>query len=221
MNRVANSNNQRSRLAGYALAAAMVLVLVVAWWLGLGCSEDAGETTSTQTTVAGATEASTTTSTSVTTTTTIYAHPIPKPVRIVIPAIEVDAEIIKVGLDADGNMEVPPFGLAAWYNLGPAPGAHGPSVITAHVDSVEGPDVFFRLKELESGDEILVYGEDGDFATFAVDSQEEVPKEELPVDRIWNDTFEPLIRLITCGGEFDASTRHYVSNVIVYGHLTE
>jgi len=162
---------------------------------------------------------SVTTTASSTTTTTIYTREIPAPVRIVIPAIEVDAEVISVGLLENGDLDVPPFGLAGWYNLGPAPGAQGPAVIVAHVDTKKGPDVFYHLRELEPDDEILVYGEDGDVATFVVDSKEQQLKSELPTDRIWNDTWEPVIRLITCGGEFDRDWGHYLSNVIVYGHL--
>jgi len=153
------------------------------------------------------------------TTTTIYVHPIPQPVRIVIPAIRVDAKVIPVGLLENGDMEVPPFGLAGWYKLGPAPGASGPAVIVAHVDSKKGPDVFYNLKELKPGDEIMVYGEDGDLAVFAMDSKEQELKTDLPVDRIWNNTKEPVIRLITCAGEFNRKTGHYLSNLIVYGHL--
>ena len=57
--------------------------------------------------------------------------------------------------------------------------------------------------------------------TFVVDFKEQQLKKELPVDRIWNNTSEPLIRLITCGGDFDRSSGHYLSNVIVYGHLVK
>jgi sortase (surface protein transpeptidase) len=143
------------------------------------------------------------------------------PVRIVIPAIEVDAKIIPVGLLENGDMQVPSFGLAGWYELGPAPGAGGPAVIVAHVDSKKGPDVFYRLRQLEPGDEFVVYGSEGDSASFVVDSREQPLKNELPTDRIWNDTWEPVIRLITCGGDFDRDWGHYLSNVIVYGHLVK
>ena len=156
-----------------------------------------------------------------TTTTTIYTHVIPRPTRIVIPAIEVDVAVTAVGLLENGNMEVPPFGVAAWYRLGPAPGASGPAVIVGHVDSKTGPDVFYRLSSLEPGDLILVHGDDDDVATFAVEWQEQTLKTELPTERIWNDTQEPVIRLVTCGGDFDRSSGHYLSNVIVYGHLVK
>lgn len=149
-----------------------------------------------------------------TTSTTIAAS---TPTRIVIPAIDVNAKVVSVGLLSSGAMQVPDFGLAGWYEPGPMPGEPGPAVVAAHVDSRSGPDVFYRLRDLQKGDEIRLVGENGVVVVFAVESQEQAPKSELPVDRIWNQTDEPVIRLITCGGEFDYSTRHYRDNIIVYG----
>jgi hypothetical protein len=147
------------------------------------------------------------------------AHPIPDPVRVVIPAIDVDALLVEVGVAKDGSMELPPFGLAAWFRVGPAPGAPGPAVIVGHVDSPKRPDIFYHLRKLRAGDEILVYGESGDVAMFVVDSQETVLKTQLPTERIWVRTSQAVIRLITCGGKWDKRTGHYLSNTIVYGHL--
>ncbi len=142
--------------------------------------------------------------------------PVAQPVGIDIPAIDVSADMIEVGLDPSGAMAVPDFGLAGWYGPGPRPGAPGPAVVVAHVDSQAGPDVFFRLRELAAGAEIVVRGEDGTARRFAVTHQEQVPKDQLPTERIWNETDVPVLRLVTCGGSFDASTGHYRDNVIVY-----
>ena len=139
-----------------------------------------------------------------------------RPVRVRIPAIGVDARLRPIGLHDDGSMEVPDFGMAGWYRLGPRPGEPGPAVVVAHVDSYEGPDVFFRLRELSPGDEIEVRHKDGTWSRFVVQSTEQQLKEKLPVDRIWNRTRDPVLRLVTCGGEFDEVERHYRSNVIVY-----
>jgi sortase (surface protein transpeptidase) len=139
-----------------------------------------------------------------------------EPVRVMIPAIDVDSELVPLGLNDDKSMEVPNFGLAGWYEPGPRPGAQGPAVIAAHVDSVNGPDVFFRLKELTAGDEITIKHADGTDTTFVVRRSEQQLKEDLPVDRIWSDTDEVALRLITCGGNFDPEARSYKSNVIVY-----
>ena len=60
-------------------------------------------------------------------------------------------------------------------------------------------------------------GQNGVTVVYAVQEREQLPKSELPADKIWNDTTERVVRLITCGGEFDYSTRHYRDNIIVYG----
>lgn len=135
---------------------------------------------------------------------------------ISIPAIGVESRIVAVGLRSDGEMETPDFGLAAWYTEGPRPGEAGPAVVIAHVDSRAGPDVFFRLRELTAGDTISIARADGSTGRWRVRSSEHTPKDELPTQRIWNNTKEPVLRLITCGGAFDREKRSYVENVVVY-----
>lgn len=138
------------------------------------------------------------------------------PVRVTVPVIGVDAAIVAVGLKPDGAMQTPEFGLAGWYSPGPRPGEPGPAVVVAHVDSkANGPDVFYRLRELAPGDEITVHYR-GMSKTFVVTGKEQTPKTALPTDRIWNGATTPALRLITCGGAFDRSARSYLDNVIVY-----
>jgi sortase (surface protein transpeptidase) len=148
-------------------------------------------------------------------------HAIKNPVRIVIPAIGVDAQMVHVGTRSNGAMDLPPSGLAAWYKLGVAPGAVGAAVIIGHVDSRKKADVFHKLKDLKPGDLIIVFDKSGDYAEFAADNSELVLKKNLPTDRIWNHPAEPVLRLITCGGKWDASIGHYLSNLIVYCHLVK
>jgi sortase (surface protein transpeptidase) len=146
----------------------------------------------------------------------LRADPRGEPARVVIPAIDVDADLVEVGLETDGSMQVPDFGLAGWYTEGPRPGHAGPAVIAAHVDSRAGPDVFYRLGDLDPGDEVHVVYDSGDTVTFLVASSEQTPKDELPVEAIWPTTSERLLALITCGGQFDRDVRHYRDNLIVY-----
>jgi sortase (surface protein transpeptidase) len=147
------------------------------------------------------------------------AVPAGEPVRVVIPAIGVDANLVPVGLAADGSMQVPDFGMAAWYTEGPRPGHPGPSVVVAHVDSWAGPDVFHRLGELTLGDEIHVVYDSGDRVTFLAASSTQTPKDALPIDDIWPLTRQRMLTLVTCGGIFDRSSGHYRDNIIVYTTL--
>lgn len=141
-----------------------------------------------------------------------------RPTELVIPAIDVRERLHPVGLKPDGAMQTPDSGDAGWYRLGPRPGAPGPAVVLAHVHGRYGDDVFTRLHQLEPGDRVTVRRTDG-VSTFVVESQELVAKEQLPYDRIWNDSTRPLLRLITCGGKPDPVTGRYPANTIVYARL--
>jgi Sortase domain len=142
------------------------------------------------------------------------------PVSIAIPAVGVDARVVPVGLRADRAMEVPAVDLVGWYELGPRPGEAGPAVVVGHVDSRSGPAVFSRLGELRRGDRIVVGQQGGAARSFRVERIERHPKTALPVQRIWDHTRQPVLRLITCGGSFDRSTGHYRDNIVVYARAT-
>jgi hypothetical protein len=144
--------------------------------------------------------------------------PLPRgePANVVIPAIGVDASLVRLGLRRDRAMEVPAFGLAGWYAEGPMPGHPGPSVVAAHVDSRSGPDVFADLGRLAAGDHVHVDYDSGDRVTFVVTRSERTAKTALPTASIWPLTNARLLTLITCGGAFDRSTGHYLDNLIVF-----
>jgi LPXTG-site transpeptidase (sortase) family protein len=153
----------------------------------------------------------------------VAASPAPAgmhPERLRIPAIDVDATVIDLGLNDDGTLEVPSdFDETGWWSGGPMPGAIGPAVIAGHVDSRSGPAVFFHLDELSPGDEIIIDGAGGS-VTFTVERLEQHPKDDFPTDLVYHgDEDRPALRLITCGGTFDRSTGHYRDNVIVFAGL--
>jgi Sortase domain len=142
------------------------------------------------------------------------------PTTITIPAIGLKATIVEVGLRADGALQVPPPDQVGWYRLGPRPGAPGAAVLVGHVDSRSGPAVFYRLRQLRPGDEILIGRRGRATRRFLVGRLERHPKTALPTTRIWSSTTRPLLRLITCGGSFDHTTGHYRDNLIVYASPT-
>lgn len=141
--------------------------------------------------------------------------PVGDPTGISVPAIGVDEALASVGLDAEGAMEMPAFGEAAWYDPGPRPGDPGAAVVVAHVHGPDGPDLFWDLATLEPGDEVTVEHTAGT-ASWVVVEVEDVPKEQLPYERIWPDTAEPLLRLVTCGGALASDGSGYPDNTIVY-----
>ena len=144
------------------------------------------------------------------------------PVALQIPSIGVRSpELVRLGKQTDGTLEVPEdYGQPGWYQDGPAPGQFGPAVIAGHVDSKDGPGIFFRLGELKAGAKVIVTRADGTTATFVVDAVERYRKAAFPTVAVYGDTtHRSELRLITCGGEFDPRTGHYVDNVVAYAHL--
>ena len=143
----------------------------------------------------------------------------PRSLRI--SSIGVDSPVIDLGLNPDRTLEVPEeYSETGWWSEGAAPGERGPAVIVGHVDSQDGPAVFYELGELEPGDEIEVADEHGDSVRFAVDRLEQHPKDDFPTDAVYGHTREPELRLITCSGDFDESSGHYVDNTIVFASLS-
>jgi sortase (surface protein transpeptidase) len=141
------------------------------------------------------------------------------PTELEIPAIDVRTPLTDLGLHDDRTVEVPDDAhVAGWYTGGPRPGEIGPAAVIGHVDSRDGPGVFYRLAELEPGDTVRVGQSDGAEATFVVRAVEQYPKaaEEFPTERVYGDTEGPELRLITCGGVFDESERSYRDNIVVF-----
>lgn len=142
--------------------------------------------------------------------------PASPPVRVRVPSIGVDSTLLELGLDGAGAL-VPPaeFDRAGWYTGSAAPGTIGPSVIAGHVDSYNGPAVFFRLGDLAPGDDVLVDRADGTTVGFTVTDTQRHPKDDFPTEEVYGPTAQPVLRLITCGGEFDRDRRSYRDNVVV------
>ncbi|NBE94608.1 class F sortase [Nonomuraea sp. KC401] len=147
-----------------------------------------------------------------------------RPTRIKIPKIKVNASIRSVTLDKQGKLGTPPLrkaGLTGWYRHSPLPGELGPSIINGHVSTRRGPAVFDRLRELAKGDQIYVYRSDGKVTRFTVSGIEQASKNTFPTKRVYGNTTNSQIRLITCGGVYNKTTHHYTDNIIVYATLSK
>ncbi len=141
------------------------------------------------------------------------------PTRVDIAAIGVHARIVAAGVDRDGAVAVPPLSQpyqTNWYKDGPSPGQAGNAVILGHVDSKKvGAAVFYHLGQLTNGDRIDITRADGTVAVFQVTGVALYPKTKFPTNLVYGPTTTPGLRLITCGGSFDASAHTYRGNIIV------
>ena len=153
-------------------------------------------------------------------------RPTPLPVRLEIARIGVDTALQRLGQDRGGAVEVPTgprrWEDAGWYagEGGTRPGDPGSAVILGHVDSKRGPAVFYRLRELRTGDPVVVVRADGSRVRFVVEGVEQYPKRRFPTEDVYYPTLSPKLRLVTCGGTFDPAAGHYRDNVIVFASLS-
>jgi len=147
------------------------------------------------------------------------------PTTIDIPAIDVHSSVVALGRNADGSLAVPQPGpdldKVAWYNGSVTPGETGPSVLEGHVDSVQGPSIFYRLGAMRPGNNIHVTRADGSTAIFTVNAVRSYATHgDFPAQQVFGaDLAYPTLRLITCSN-FNSSSGHYEGNTVVYAHLT-
>ncbi|MFJ1812735.1 MULTISPECIES: class F sortase [unclassified Streptomyces] len=145
-----------------------------------------------------------------------------RPVRLIIPKISVDAPFTDLAIGPDGRLEPPPandVNLVGWHAKGASPGETGTSIIAGHVDTKTSPAVFAGLSELAKGDGFQVLRADGRRASFRVDSVETFDKADFPSERVYSDTREAQVRLITCAGNYDRRVKDYTDNLVVFAHL--
>lgn len=150
------------------------------------------------------------------------AHIAVTPIQLRIPSINVDAPIEPQGLTENGEMEVPDDGeTIGWYEPGTKPGGMGNAVLVGHVDDYTGPAIFFNLKKLEVGDEILVDGENGETLTFVVKDKQAYPYDQAPIREIFGPSNNNRLNLITCTGLYNRSTQNHEERLVVYTELKE
>lgn len=143
------------------------------------------------------------------------------PSKIVIPSLDVSAGMQDLAIGAAGELDPPTNATdAGWYAKGVVPGAVGPAIIAGHIDSTTGPGVFLHLARLKEGDTVEVVLSNGDVQTWTVTGSRAALKTEFPTSDVYGTSPTPQLRLITCGGTFDASIGHYDENTIVFADLT-
>lgn len=147
----------------------------------------------------------------------------PAPIRVEIPRLGVDADIVPTGVAADGQAEVPEDVMTVgWYRFGQRPGDQaGATVLIAHRDGrTEGRGVFFGLEVLQVGDPITVRDAQGVVHDYRVTSREAIEKEILPTEELFTKAGDPMLVLISCGGMFRASDGGYQDNIVITAQPT-
>jgi hypothetical protein len=138
----------------------------------------------------------------------------PRSIRIA--DLSLDNHVRSVGIDDDGELEVPDETEVGWYEYGSAPGLPGSTVLAAHVSWNGAIGPFHDLGTLEPGARVEVEAGDGSTRTYAVVERAIYDKDELPRDRIWRTTGDEMLVMITCGGDYNPDIRRYRQNIVIY-----
>jgi hypothetical protein len=139
------------------------------------------------------------------------------PVSLSVDGVAIDsAPVIGVGVESNGEMEIPGAREVGWYRFGPTPRDEGSTVLAAHIAWNGRNGVFRRLASVEIGAIVTVDYEDGSSSRHVVTEIAQYPKDELPLERIFAKTGPPELTLITCGGSFNRALHAYDDNIVVY-----
>lgn len=144
------------------------------------------------------------------------------PIKIIIPKINLDSDIEPEGLGTDGLMVIPTEGKSvSWFKLGTKPGDIGNAVIAGHYETIQGPAVFYNLKNLNIGDEINVLDSAGNKLIFKINNIEIVDVGAFDVQKVYGTGNNKSLNLITCNGNYNPNIKSYDKRLIVYSNLSE
>ena len=146
------------------------------------------------------------------------AEAVTRPLRVTMRSTGITAPVRVVGVARDGQMQLPPNPrVLGWYRFGAAPGsdAGGSVVLAGHLDSKRfGLGPLARLRLMQPGDPVEVTLSDGGKRTYRVTTLERFDRQALP-DALFARGGPERLRVITCGGAFDAEAGGYEQNLVV------
>lgn len=145
----------------------------------------------------------------VTPTPSLISMPLPTPELLRVPVsvkldpLDIEIEIVALGLDEEGRMDVPESAeLASWYMEGPWPGQEGNALLAGHVAWKKQRGKFAYIKQLNIGDMVTITFEDGGTDVFEVASKESYLIADVP-ESVMDLSGESRVTMITCDGAFD------------------
>jgi LPXTG-site transpeptidase (sortase) family protein len=137
--------------------------------------------------------------------------------RLIISTAKIDAPFQVKGRTPRGDMENPDGkDNVAWYDFTGRPGFGSNAVLSGHVDWYTGEKgVFWHLRDLKEGDEVVVKLSDGMELKYKVVHNDVYKTEQAPVEEILGPTAKDSITMITCDGTFDRRSQDYSNRRVV------
>jgi sortase (surface protein transpeptidase) len=143
------------------------------------------------------------------------------PVVLTIPSLGVSAKVEYVGVDKDGNMDVPkdPYNVA-WFKPGTVPGNVGNAVMDGHLDWYGVKEaVFYHLDKMKAGDRVYVRDDKGRDRAFVVTKLQVCQYQNCPLQEIFGPTTATRLNLITCAGNFNRAQQNYDKRTVIYSEM--
>lgn len=141
------------------------------------------------------------------------------PVRLVIPVINISANIQSLGINSKGEMEVPSnitdVGL---FKFGVIPGQTGSAVIAGHYNGENNQEgVFANLDKLKAGDKVSIEDKIGKSITFIVQKKELY--DSGYADNVFNQSDSAHLNLVTCDGLWDEAKKSYTKRLVIFSDI--
>ena len=139
------------------------------------------------------------------------------PERVVLPGGS--SAPVEPAVTRDGELQVPEDvrHVGWWDGSARAGDPFGNTVIAGHVDSAtDGLGFFVRLLALRKGETVTLRGPDGHHLAYTITSVRTINKQALATgSAAFDQTGDPHLVLITCGGAYHRASGGYDSNVVV------
>jgi LPXTG-site transpeptidase (sortase) family protein len=142
------------------------------------------------------------------------------PKLIKIPKLGTTARVQQIGLNSNGQLDVPKnIYDAAWYKESALPGsAGGASVIDGHVSGPTQKGVFYNLSDLAEGDSIVIEKGSGEEVNYKVKKVEIQQVNEVDMANM----LVPItpgshgLNLISCTGKYNSEKKDFEQRVLVF-----
>ncbi|MGH7234357.1 MAG: class F sortase [Candidatus Saccharimonadales bacterium] len=150
---------------------------------------------------------------------TVSPTPISLPLSITASSIGLQAPIVEVGT-VNGAIGIPPNTTSVAYWQGsPSPGQSGVSLLDGHLDWYGVPcAVFCHLDNLTVGDTINIVLANTQQETWTVTKTLTLSSGDAP-NWMLSKKGAPTLVLITCAGDWNASTQNYTQRLVVEAKL--
>lgn len=142
------------------------------------------------------------------------------PIRLIIPVIDIDANIQHLGVNLKGEMDVPDNIIdVGWFKFGSLPGEIGSAVIAGHFNGKKNEaGVFANLNKLKKGDQIFIKNDKNQLITFIVKQIRFY--DPGYAESIFNSNDNAHLNLITCDGTWDKIKKTYNKRLVILADIS-